>query len=168
MSQQEAQEAQETERVLQFGEWAGEATKYHMMVKDIEELQDGESIEVLILDRNVLDVAASSKLNMPGVASRPEHFFRQNRHTLTKKEGNLGTLDLHYGGRHTDLKDIDIELLANNLWYPLQGGMRDGKHWSEYPPTSKVGWRGPMIRWTDLALMPKLMFRWQANGYSVM
>ena len=66
--------------------------------------------------------------------------------------------------------EFDIEYLEGN-WYPLTDGylppkdpqgfaklnFKTKKHWKEFPKTTRVGWRGPMIKWDDLDKLPNII-----------
>ena len=64
--------------------------------------------------------------------------------------------------------EFEIEYKKNN-WYPLTNGilpaedeqgfselLGEDKSWSEFPKSTHIGWRGPMILWDDLKKLKKV------------
>jgi hypothetical protein len=57
-------------------------------------------------------------------------------------------------------------------WYPLHDGYlpesdpqgfskfpwKEKRHWTSFPDTTRVGWRGPFIRWDKLKSMPNILY----------
>jgi len=66
---------------------------------------------------------------------------------------------------------FELEYMKDN-WYPLINGKipakdeqgimkfpnKKPKSWTEYPETTHVGWRGPMILWSDVKKMPGIYY----------
>lgn len=132
----------------------------HITIEFIKNMNEGEEIDMLCIDRNFYD-------DLPMTSSDAETFFRKK--TLLRVTKGLRGINAtcHWlkpgngGGR--DITDwhttFHIEYRPNR-WYPLtedhrlpqsdpQGlanfGNRSGLHWSRFPETTRLGWRGPMI-----------------------
>ena len=142
---------------VSWREWDKLADKYTLTIKDIVSLVPGTKVHLLIQDRNVCD----SIYNMghdDGKPRRPSTFFSGLKETFTYREGLTGCMDWHWGD-HDD--DFTFQLLCDKkrMWYPLdKKGVfpLTGKHWEDMPLTTKVGWRGPAMLWSDLGKLPSL------------
>ena len=136
---------------LDLEQWENISSEYHLTIYNIQGLKPGDKIDVLILDRNVMDIVCD--INEADVLYPPNEFFRQNRHTYTHGEGLQGILHLHYGNTEEDtiLVDFEFDLLTEEgVWLPLKDEKLGDNHWSSFPATTKVGWRGPMVKWDDV------------------
>jgi hypothetical protein len=73
---------------LYFTDWDALATGHAIQIKDILEMKRGERLKVLVLDRNVWDIAfAQNPENMP---KSPLEFFRENSAIYTHESGLMG------------------------------------------------------------------------------
>lgn len=150
---------------LTISEWINNAKKYYVTLGDIMEIKKGEKIKFLILDRNVLDVVQNT--NKPNKAYEPAKFFRKS-YGILKYGGNLqGTM------KFCDISvqrpfEFHIEY-KKDQWYPLKNEylpahdpqnifklLGKQKHYTEFPKSTHVGFRGPMIFWQDMANLPNI------------
>jgi len=74
--------------------WEEDSRPFHITIKDILNLEAGESLELFSLDRDVLDTSCDEKYNEPGRTILPSQFFREGYFwTFTKTgigiKGNL-------------------------------------------------------------------------------
>ena len=149
---------------LKFDDWQRSSEKFSITIADIENLSADDELEVLILDRNVLDIV--EHINEAHKCYDPKEFFRCNRHTYKHNKGLSGVLNMHYGGTENDVSiyNFEFEMLIQgngyNFWCPLENEHLElnGKHWNEYPKSTKVGLRGSMIKWEDLSKLPNIYF----------
>jgi hypothetical protein len=113
----------------------------------------------------------------------PMHFFRNNLLTVTAdcaENPMKGTWQWHWGGNYTveDQTSRDREFEINyqkESWYPLTDGKLPENdpqgfacfpwnkpgglkriHWSEYPLSTRLGWRGVMVKQSPF--LPKVLF----------
>ena len=141
--------------------------KFALTIQDIINLKQNGKLEILVLDRNVWDIALNEKTNKPNVNYDPETFFRFNRGTYTHNDSMKGTMVFHWEDENfvDNCFEFDLEYMEKN-WYPLKNGMlpkelyngwEKDKHWTDFLITTKVGYRGPMILWDKLKEMPKIV-----------
>ena len=141
-----------------------------LTVKDIINLNNGDKIECLSLDRNILDIVEN--VNPEDKLLLPTEFFRQNKITYYHRKNLQGKIVFHNDGKdEIELEnfEFDIEYIPNN-WYPLKNGhlppkdsqgistfnYTEPKHWSEFEMHTRIGWRGPMIKWEYIDQFPKV------------
>jgi len=154
-----------------LGAWVERCRKGWLTIGDVLKLKPGDSIKVLVMDSDLIDVV--SVANDRGAAYNPARFFRKNtaifRRDATKPDhwsrpqnGLSGTI------RWVDEEvPFEFEVEFNNSWMPLRNGYVGrwpglvprvyGKtHWTSFPKTTHIGWRGPMMAWSRVAKMPKV------------
>ncbi len=147
----------ERDEPLSWEEWDKAADSSALTIEDIISLKPGTKHQLLIQDRNVGD-SIGNLGHDDGKPRRPTAFFSGLKDTFTYRDGLSGCMDWNWG-EHDD--DFTFQLLSEmkRMWYPLD---RDGffplakKHWTDMPLTTKVGWRGRAMRWSDLAQLPSL------------
>ena len=162
---------------MEFEAWKKYAEPFFLIIADFLDMKEGDKLPVLILDTHVLDLCDTC--NKPGL-HEPEVFFSRNRHTIIKKPGFHWLIKWHKSwGLSTEYEETEIHLYHKEaqVWYPVDGkgnvdyptdtdifrkeaekwqGCRI--HWSEFPKDAPIGWRGPMIRWTDLDILPLIQW----------
>jgi len=141
---------------IPWEQWDKLAEPYQLTIQDITSLPAGATLNLLIQDRNIGDSVDGLK-HFDGVSRRPTEFFKGLTNVFTKSSGLSGTMKWHWGETHP----FTFELLnkSQRMWYPLDdSGFHgiSGKHWTQMPPTTKVGWRGAAMRWEDLDKLPEL------------
>ena len=151
---------------------------YALTIADIINMKPGDKLEVLMMDRNVLDTSADELWNKSDKKYSPEKFFRNSRGTYINDKDLSGTMIFHWKGYTAKQSTMPFEFELEYLpchWYPLKKGKLPArargakfpwdkaKHWTEFPPTTKVGFRGAMINWNNLKDMPKVYY--SANDY---
>jgi hypothetical protein len=134
-----------------------------LTIRDIEAVSEGETLDCLLLHRNAYDVPSTiHPFNTP---MNPTEFFR-SRVTFTKTGDMKGILHEEDERSHEDVAMLHVEY-APHQWYPLDNGylpesdeqglfplLGRRTHWSEFPKTTRVGFRGPMIPWDKAANLP--------------
>ena len=158
--------------------WIDATREAHLTIQDVIDLEDGQVLELVCLDRNVCDSANEN--NPPDVVMPAAEFLRGGYHLdFTKGRGisgrgflkyPLGT-DIRQGaeGDRRDFWEFDIEH-APGYWYPLEEGSVPKKdsqgvfsfqydaprHWTDFPASTRVGWRGPAIVVSRLVDLPDM------------
>jgi hypothetical protein len=147
----------------EIDKWIEQYRKYWITIKDIEKLKPNEKIKLLVLDRNVYDSLDKFK---KGQLYKPEKFFVNNSAIYWKNNNDSLSGKIKYkwqkGSEPAYDFEFDIEYKKNS-WYPLINGIllaRDhqgflellgkDKNWLEFPKSTHIGWRGPMIMWNNL------------------
>jgi hypothetical protein len=131
--------------------------KYGFTIRDFLALQPGQSIDLLMMDRNVLDIVESNP-NKRGRLYTPHHFFKgQKARFIRSANDNLLIGKMIWSYTTEEQFEPDIEYKKNH-WYPLQDGKVGSKHWSKFPKSTKIGWRGAMIPWKNVAQLPKVYY----------
>ena len=132
---------------LVFDNWYVKSREYWLTIQDILKLKLGEQIEVLLLHENVLD-GPLTKFKRD-VSYTPEKFFKSEKDTFVYN-GGLDGVFKKYDGITSEPKGLDIEC-GKNKW-----GQK--KHYTKYPKSKPVGFRGPMILWSDLKKLLNLYY----------
>jgi hypothetical protein len=146
---------------LDSAKWYNSSRKYWLTLKDFETMKKGSKIVVLSLHQNSMDAATTYfKENTPYY---PEKFFKSEKDTITY-QGNMQVGSKHLNEPDNKSWGLDIEY-AKNKWSTLfdgnlhsKGNTHSPKHWSKFNPSTPVGYRGPMILWSDLKKLPKIYY----------
>lgn len=152
---------------LEWSKWEDKSKKYWLTIKDIERLKNGDKLVVLPLHRNVLDIPFDT--HKKNTSYRPERVFKSEKDTYVY-HGDLNVISKVYNDKDTEPWGLDVEY-KKDYFYPLIDGYLPAKdpqklskllgkktHWTKFPKKTHVGWRGPMILWSDLKKLPKLYF----------
>lgn len=146
----------------------------------INSLEEEDELELLVMDRNLYDIAFKANVRRDEPYD-PCEFFRKNKAIYIHDHGTQGTLTLY-----SDTDDsVTLEQFEWHLdisgdpqndtpfkWYPLEGNMMRPKSHPDLPPhyhkyinmyldSTKVGYRGPVILWESLYndSMPYISFK---------
>ena len=156
---------------LTLTDWIEYTKSNHLTIQTISEMTPGETRKFLCLDRNVYDLASKSSTPL-----LPKDFFHANYFVTYTHDNDLyGTTTFEWDGEAQDTDPFEFEIEYNNdTWFPLKRGIvtqysgdawREGHpvdlkkvHWTEYPTTTRIGWRGPMIPTDCLETMPKVLY----------
>ena len=138
---------------LSWNSWYDKSRKHWLTLKDFKAMKKDAKVIVLLLHRNALDAPMTKfKENTP---YRPEIFFKSEKKSIVYK-GNMNVVL----NKESEPWGLDIEY-KKDKWYPLsEGYLHKGKkkHWSEFSKNTAVGYRGPLILWSDLKKLPSLYF----------
>jgi hypothetical protein len=154
--------------------------QYHLTIKDIKEMNIGDTFDVIIWDGNydeywIWTNAIDKKLY------DPEIFYEQNKHTITYLGNMKWNIHFNFGEIiehpvHLDtreLKDtyakwaaieddgsihITSEYLPQGVDMIPDGWKAKHIHWTEFPETTRVGWRGYVMKWNDIKDMPQVYY----------
>lgn len=154
---------------LEIEDWEENAREKWLKVGDIEKLKTGDTIKVLVMDRNLYDITMD--INDPNTLYTSEHFFSQNTATYVHGSGLQGKLTFHIGNNDDIVQDpFDFHVQYNgSCWYPLKNGSLPAEDeqglfplldrevgWDEFPLDTPIGWRGPMVLWENVEAMPDI------------
>lgn len=153
---------------FEVNKWMNRIRRHYLRISDVLKMKKGDKIKLLVLDRNVNDVTSKNKTNKELVSYTPKHFFRKNFAVYTHNSGLKGTIKYF----NMDLMVFQFEIeYQKNHWYPLNNNGKLGKkdrhgyadfkdkaglHYSEFPKTTPIGFRGPMIKYSILKDLPKV------------
>jgi hypothetical protein len=160
-----------------------DCTPFHLTVADVKKLNVGEELDVVVWDRNFEEywIWSHAESEKPYL---PEEFFQSNRHTL-KYLGNMTwEFRYEYGGNVVYKVELDVTALNTRYkWCNIESNgkihiTKDmerrvnkdmtrkweeiSKHWTDFPDTTRVGWRGPIMLWERLHCMPQV---YNKDGY---
>jgi len=144
-------------------------------LRDLEDLPKGRGVDLFLMDRNLFDLCCDD--NPVRTPLRPSHFFRDNylvRFTKTDEAALKDTWEWlgDMKGQVEYCRGFDVDL--GRCWCPLDGdgrvpvvdpqglcefGEDAGKHFSELPGSTLVGWRGPMMPMCKMDLLPPVRLR---------
>lgn len=159
---------------LEWYEWERASRRLWLTIADLERLgAGGRPVVVLSMHRNLGDVCADESVNPRGKAVAPARFFRNAKATFVRSsapdelKGRLLLADM--GGESFEIGP-DVEY-KKDAWYPLEEGELPAKDpqaifgllgkrvpWRQLPRGTHVGYRGPMMLWSDLGKMPKVWY----------
>jgi hypothetical protein len=150
----------------------------HLTIKDVKQLKVGNTIDVVMWDRNFEEYWIWNN-GKYGILYDPETFFVANHNKITY----LGNMEWNIHFRSGDVT-CPIHLDVSNLetyWRWVEINEKDGMihitneilnkgekipdawkpkhiHWTDFPETTRVGWRGSIMLWEKLKTMPKVYF----------
>ena len=156
-------------------QWINSTKDYHLTIKDIQEMKSGESLKVIILDRNTGDLF--DKYNNSNTLYYPIDFFKHQMGEFIKNKDMTGKLIFYNGINHDSNNNLIIDPFEFhieyklNYWYPLQNNIISitnpefkhinenySKNINEFPLDTRVGWRGPMIKVDLLRKLPLIFY----------
>jgi hypothetical protein len=165
LTSQTLEESKE-QRLLSIQDWVAFAEKKGLTIKDIGEMKKGDKKKVLILDRNAFDIALADK-NVKKGRNSPLVFFRHNQGVYTHEKALQGSLLFEDEDDNIKKFEFHLDLPHKRMWYPLEQGYipsraQDGpyskpQHWTRFPDSTLVGWRGAMIDWSLVASFPDIL-----------
>ena len=145
-----------------------------LSIRDVSSMQTGTCKDVVLLDRNWMDVACDAHKGVDGVVPA-EDFLMMNRVRICRSNNKSlleFTLTPHEGEGTFGSAPMQIELhveYAPGRFYPLRNGVipandeQTGRQligkdvpWTDMSPHARVGWRGPMVLWEVVRHMEPL------------
>jgi hypothetical protein len=144
---------------LEWDNWYKASRKYWLTINDFKNMKKGAKIVVLPLHINVLD--GPQTYFKESLAYSPEQFFKSEKDTITY-QGNMQVNSKHLNKPDNKLWGLDLEY-AKNKWSTLFDGNlhmknKSPKHWTKFTENTPVGYRGPMILWSNLKKLPKIYY----------
>jgi len=168
---------------MDYDKWNELSKQKAVTIKDILSLKQGEQLKLLIMDRNVWDIALRDEIR--GKVSRPKDFFKRNWGIYIHESNLKGKLVFEFETcQDTDFLDIEklpelcqpefefhIEF-EDDCWYPLKNGYLPAtdrqkickfpwtkpQHWSVFPESTRIGFRGHCLKWSTLDDMPDIIW----------
>ncbi|QKF94829.1 hypothetical protein QKU48_gp1371 [Fadolivirus algeromassiliense] len=154
-----------------FSKWCKMAYKSRLHIQDIANMKKGDKLKVLVMDRNLCDIVLDPFTNPPNCIISPKQFFRFNSATYTHDHDLTGKITFHW--RDDDFTESPFEFhieYKKNNWFPLEDGYlptedpqgfsdfkyTDKKSWKDFPIDTAIGYRGCMVPWDCLNVMPNL------------
>ena len=150
--------------------------EYHLTIKDVLNFPIGEKQRIFFLDRNMFDMSCRDDMNEINTPIKPSHFFRHGYYIdFVRNEGILGDWCWVDGKTYRNVdnnRELDIDL--GSLWYPLKeskvpiGDRQEifkipkeykGKHYTQIPSNTRLGWRGPMILVKNMDKCPDIIYK---------
>lgn len=159
---------------LELNKWIENARKDCLQIRDITPLKKGDTLKVLVMDRNLCDTCCEDSVNPGNALFSAPRFFRFNTAIYTHTGGLKGTIKYKWqeSEEYKDCSEpypfeFEIEY-KKDCWYPLENGhlpkedpqgfsdfhYPKPKSWREFPSTTRIGWRGPMLLWSKVHSMP--------------
>ena len=141
-----------------------------LMISDILDMNPGDSLKLLCLDRNWMDLAGDNPQNE---VMHPTTFFANNYIMIFTKWNSSSDIAGH-GVFSRDDANNQMEEFEFHLedkygnWDPVRDGrLPNVKHWKDLPRSTLIGWRGPMLKWNDLSSAPMLYYDQSKTLFSV-
>ena len=145
---------------------------YHLRISDIKKLRPGDELDVVIWDRNFEEYHIWTNCE-PDKNYDSKEFFKANRHKITY-QGHM-TWAIHFPYGETIQHPVHLStsgLETNWKWCSIENGyvnitnevLKSSEtipdywqpkhlHWTEFPETTRIGWRGPIMLWENLDKM---------------
>lgn len=146
----------ETEDSVSIFEWLNrDSSMYHMTIKDILDIDDGEEMDIFLMDRNVLDLVNVFEVAKPSFVFRNNYYIR-----FVKKNYLLGNWIWKWGENFGEVvEEREFELLIGDRWRPMENGYVKYEdnylHWSCFnSEETKIGWRGYMMPLDKMDICP--------------
>ncbi len=172
------------EKSLEMYDFIEQCKDNHLTINDILDLSAGDKLDVVIWDRNFEEywIWNKAKSNKP---YDPQIFFGPNRWTIIYKgdmewtiiseagEGesfdhpvhlnteHLNTYMIWVGLENDGMVHIEYEIIKEGNKIP-KGWIETHIHWKDFPKTTRVGWRGPIMLWKKLEKLAKVYYK---KGY---
>jgi hypothetical protein len=153
---------------LPAGDWADAMEQHTLRLAEIRALRPGETIDVLLLDRNWGDRVFGDRpydvyvREMIRDKFEPSTFLRRAGATFIQGNGVPGTGTLVFWDDGNRLPDWTVEILdqKRQSWRPVDGDRferLEPLRIDKLPGKTKVGYRGPMIRWDKMYTAPPIL-----------
>lgn len=166
----------QSEVELDYQEWDQLSYAYALTIKDIINLKPGQQIKVVMMDRNVWDCLTDC---IKGKSYKPNELLSDNWAIYIHEEGLRGKLVFWFNCKN-DEEQINVDQpnfefhieYTKGSWYPLKEEYLPGadpqgfskfpwddnqkQHWTSFPETTCVGWRGHFVLWSKLDQMPNI------------
>lgn len=141
---------------VQIDDWLNLMKEKFLTIKDIKNLETGDKIEFLCIDRNFYDLIEHNI----DKCSTPEVFFKYNYVMNYIHRKHLDGY-MYFRNDNQDVHDFEFHVNWKNKWYPLENGYlsNDGRRFlgsdapvtlDDYSLNTLVGWRGPALLWKDV------------------
>ena len=148
---------------LDYDAWYERSRRAWLSIADVRRMRVGETVKVLMLHRNVLDEADRPERRLHAAQ---RFFSKRSVAVLTRAPGDGLAVLLDCDDCGDGAFEFDVEF-ATDRWYPLKNGRLPARDpqglfallgretpWAALPPSTHVGWRGPMVPWDAVAKMP--------------
>jgi len=167
---------------VKHSEWRAYVKSKCLTVADVTALKPGERLRVITMDRNEWEISEAN--NKSDMLYSLQDFFRRKVSVYIHNHDLMGEIAWDFQNEDKNLDDyysfvpdrefeFDINYRGIN-WYPLMDGrlpdtdpqefadFREmaGKHYSEFPPDTLIGWRGPMMLWERLSELDVQRIYW--------
>lgn len=156
---------------LKLNRWVDYYEQLHLTKSDIIHLGRGGNLEVVVFDRNFTEECRIYEDFTENEPYSPEQMFANCRCLLTLISTNPYKWDMQYiDNTFEHYVEMDISTMGTAWsWYPLDNDNEIKlettiqnwyitdlpepiiKHWNDFNTDTRVGWRGPIMRWNDLA-----------------
>jgi hypothetical protein len=157
------------EQGYELSKWIEKNKKYYLTINDIIKLEPYKKIKLLVLDRNIYD---DTDVFIEAKLYKPESFFIKNSAIFWKTTDLQGKIYYKWQDEYNNKEPYDFEFeieYKKGNWYPLKNGilpakdeqnmfqlLGKNKHYLEFPKTTHIGFRGPMILWNKLNKLKKI------------
>lgn len=137
-------------------EWVDITSPYHLTIKDIVTMKDGDILTLICLDRNISDIVHAKHKKYLSPARYFKNGYKMTITKIDKMDKNINVIGgVWFVGQKipTSKFEFDIEYRPN-CWLPLHNGLlRQSSNklfdvdisWKSFPETTRIGWRGPAI-----------------------
>ena len=155
---------------LTTNEWFDYIDKYlAVTVDDIRKLKERESVSLLFIDRNFLDVLSNCINDIEEELFIHDKFYA-GKYTRLSSNSLKGKFSYEGSLKGTVDEDFEFHVLIDEarMWFPLKDdytvmdfalpGVKEwiGIHSSKLEGSRKIGWRGVCIRYSDVSKIPLL------------
>lgn len=141
----------------------------HLTLDDIEKLNVGDTLDVVIWDINFEEYWIWQNAKQ-GINYNPKDFFASNHHCIEYLGNYKWDVNFNFGETFTHPIHLDVSSMNTNwTWCPLENDRTKishemlnisdeftpnkkapQKHITEFDKNTRVGWRGPIMLWNEL------------------
>lgn len=161
---------------MELYQWIKMHRHLHLTLGEATSLSQKEPTEVVILDRNFEETKIWDKIPKKKPIS-PQEMFEDNQAKITSLGGYRWKIEFDWGETIEESFHVNVSSLNTNWnWVPIEDGevvidhevlvsgeslpdddFKEFRHsWKKIHPRTRVGWRGPIIRWSDLEGLSKV------------
>lgn len=141
---------------LDLFKWVERVRKFYLTIGDVEKMKQGETLDVVLLYSELFDHGI---LKIPRNKMFLPECLKKIAGTYIHKDGITGVLTIMDGIIYSDVPD-ELQVQIDKSWHNFFDGflyeynVKTKMDWKDLPKSTPVGWKGPLIRVSDLKKMP--------------
>ena len=164
---------------LELSDWIEHVKDKCLTISDVKDFKEGDTHIFLVMDRNLYDIVEND-FNPENIPKNPVEFFKYNLVTYKHYTDLKGLLTFHFEGlfpsdeKNNLTRPFEFEIeYEQDCWYPCRDGFLPTidfqgiakfewltpKSYTTFPPNTRVGWRGPMIKYELLNNLPHVFWK---------
>ncbi len=147
-------------RPLPLAQWVVDTLQYHITMRDILAMPQDTSINLFCMDRSISRSRGGQPPKKPSIYFKDAHYV-----TFTKIGGIRGKWLFNSNPRTTYLQEFYVYIQETDEWAMLRDDRifhskekkYVGRHYTEFPEDTRIGWRGPMMLRKNMDRCPPII-----------